>query len=306
MMNKLMLKDKLYQIKNLTKRNLLVFLKNPTSIFFSLITPLLILVIFIFLFDDKILALIIPLLDLEVELEELKVISSGWMVSGIIGVSILTVGLNSMFIRIKDKEKNIVSDYKASPVKIFYVTIAYFLSAFILTFLVCLIFLFLGLIYLTVSTKVIFSFLTIIELILALILGTLSGIIILMFMTSFFNKTSTASSFTGVFSALIGFLIGAYLPVGMLPKTIKNIANLIPGTHATNLFRNIIVNEMLTKLSLENITGLNELKQNFGIEMVLFNNIVNKGFMYLYLVLSIIVFFVIYSLSEYLKAKNKK
>ena len=54
----------------------------------------------------------------------------------------------------------------------------------------------------------------------------------------------------------------------MLPKTIKNIANLIPGTHATNLFRNIIVNEMLTKLSLENITGLNELKQNFGIEMV--------------------------------------
>lgn len=298
-------KDKLYQITQLTKRNLLIFLKNPTSIFFSLITPVLILVIFIFLFDDNVLETAIQFIDIEVSVEEIKVISSGWMVSGIIGISVLTVGLNSMFIQIKDKEKHTINDYVASPVKLVYVTLSYFMSAFILTFMICLVFLTIGLVYLSVSTGVIFSFMTILELLLILLLSTLSGIIILMVITSFFKKTSTASSFTGVFSALIGFLIGAYLPIGLLPKGLQNMANLIPGSHSTGLFRNVIVNEMIEKLNLTNIEGLATLKQSFGIDLVLFNQPLTKGIMYGYLGISMIVFFIIYLAIEYVKTKQK-
>jgi multidrug/hemolysin transport system permease protein len=126
-----------------------------------------------------------------------------------------------------------------------------------------------------------------------------------MVITSFFKKTSTASSFTGVFSALIGFLIGAYLPIGLLPKGLQNMANLIPGSHSTGLFRNVIVNEMIEKLNLTNIEGLATLKQSFGIDLVLFNQPLTKGIMYGYLGISMIVFFIIYLAIEYVKTKQK-
>ena len=48
------------------------------------------------------------------------------MVSGIIGISVLTVGLNSMFIQIKDKEKARLMIIKQVQVKLIYVNIIIF------------------------------------------------------------------------------------------------------------------------------------------------------------------------------------
>lgn len=291
------IKDNLYNIKELTKRNMLIFFKNKTTIFFSLIAPVLILVLYILFMSDMQIGFIktnYP--DLNLTDNELKGIINSWVISGIIGIASLTVALNSMFITISDKETKVINDFTASPVKQVNLTLSYFISAFIITFSLTTLFTIIGSVYLIIASGVMFVFniVEILLLLVSLILSSLSSVIILMFITSFFNKTSTAAAFTGVFTALIGFLIGAYLPISFLPKNVSSVANLIPGSQATSLFRNLFMNKILSNNAIIDKFGLdfiNNVKVDFGFNLYIFNFKLEPYMIIIYLLFTAIVFF---------------
>ena len=310
MQNKL--KNYAYNIYELTKRNMLIFFKNKTTVFFSLIAPILILVIYILFMGNLQVNMIkdqFP--DLNLTEKEILSITNAWMIAGIIGIACLTVALNSMFIAISDKERRVIDDFTASPVKLINLTLSYFISAFILTFLICFIFMTIGSLYLIITGggHYIFSFYEFLQLIGILTLSSLSAVIGLMCITSFFNKTTTAASFTGIFTALIGFLIGAYLPASVLPKSIQNFANLIPGTHSTALFRQIFMNKVLNTQSITSKVSpefIIQIKEQFGFNLSLFGYELNQAHMIVYLSVSIIIFFILYIVINKLKAKTKR
>lgn len=304
-------KNNLYNIYQLTKRNMLIFFKNKTTIFFSLIAPVLILLIYVLFMGDLQANMIMDnFKDLNLTTKEAKAIVNAWVISGIVGISILTVALNTMFITISDREKKIVDDFQASPVKTTYLTLSYFISAVVITFLVSLAFAIIGNIYLlmTGGSMFVFNILDILKLLSVLLLSSLSAVIILMFITSFFKKTSTAASFTGIFTALIGFLVGAYLPVSFLPSGIQNFSSLIPGTHSTALFRQIYLDKVLASTVITDKVPLNfieQIKAQYGYNLNLFNLNINSLIMIVYLVISILIFFVLYTLISKFRNKHK-
>lgn len=298
----------LYNIWHLTKRNILIFFQNKTTLIFSLMAPILILVIYVLFMGDFQVTSIRAMLpnDTNVTNQEIKMVANAWMISGILGISSLTISLNSMFVAISDRERGIVDDFTASPVKLVNLTLSYFISAFLITFFLSLIFLVLALLYLFFASGVSFTILNILELFGILIVSSLSAVIFVMCLTSFFKHTSAAASFTGVFSALIGFLIGAYLPSSILPLAVQNFANLIPGAHATGLFRVVLMNPIFERLagSISSET-LNEIKQNYGFTLHLFGGELNRTAMYLYLGISVIVLFIIYIVISLIKRRLK-
>lgn len=305
------IKDYTYNIYELTKRNMLIFFKNKTTIFFSLIAPVLILLIYIlFLSDFQVNMIMDSFENINLNKSEIKSIVNSWVISGIIGISILTVALNTMFITISDRETKVFNDFQASPVNIINLTLSYFISAVIITFTISLTFAIVGTIYLlsTGGSMFLFSFVEILKLLGIILISSLSAVIILMFITSFFKKTSTAASFTGIFTALIGFLVGAYLPSSFLPKGVQNVANLVPGTHSTSLFRQLYLDKVfnnsniIDKVSSEFIDSI---KNQYSYNLIVFNYEFNTITMLLYLLLSIIVFFVIYLLISNYRKKNK-
>lgn len=292
-------KDNIYNITQLTKRNMLIFFKNKTTIFFSLVAPILILVIYILFLGDMQLTLVLENYpELNLSTNEIRGIINAWVISGIVGISLLTVSLNSMFIAISDRERNIIHDFKASPVKSVNLTLSYFISAFIITFILALLFIIIGNVYLIITSgsMFVFNFLETLKIIGFLIITSLSSVITLMFVTSFFNKTSTAASFTGIFTALIGFLIGAYLPVSFLPKNVASFANLLPGSQATALFRNVFMNKVFNSpkiLNSDDVSLINNLKDQFGFNLYVFNYALKPYFMIIYLVVTTIIFFLL-------------
>jgi len=305
------IKDYTYNIYELTKRNMLIFFKNKTTIFFSLIAPVLILLIYIlFLSDFQVNMIMDSFENINLNKSEIKSIVNSWVISGIIGISILTVALNTMFITISDRETKVFNDFQASPVNIINLTLSYFISAVIITFIISLTFAIVGTTYLlsTGGSMFLFSFVEILKLLGIILISSLSAVIILMFITSFFKKTSTAASFTGIFTALIGFLVGAYLPSSILPKRVQNVANLVPGTHSTSLFRQLYLDKVfnnsniIDKVSSEFIDSI---KTQYSYNLIVFNYEFNTITMLLYLLLSIIVFFVIYLLISNYRKKNK-
>lgn len=305
------LKDNIYNIKELTKRNMLIFFKNKTTIFFSLVAPILILVLYVLFMGDIQVGFIkdsFPALNLTDK--EIKSIINAWMISGIIGIASITIALNSMFITISDKETKVIHDFIASPVKQINLTLSYFISAFIITFSLTTLFTIVGSLYLIITsgTLFIFTFTEILLLLLTLILSTLSSVIILMFITSFFSKTSTAAAFTGIFTALIGFLIGAYLPISFLPKNVASIANLIPGSQATSLFRAIFMDKILSNNTFINKVGIdfiNTIKLEFGFDLYVFNLQLKPYMIITYLLVTTIIFFILNVLLNKFLAKRK-
>ena len=292
-------KNNLYNIYQLTKRNMLIFFKNKTTIFFSLVAPILILFIYIvFMGDFQVKMIMEQMPNLNLSEKEIASIINAWVISGIIGISTLTVALNSMFITISDREFNIVNDFKASPVKEINLTLSYFISSFLITFTISLIFAIIGTIYLliTAGTVFLFNFINILSLLGILLISSLSAVIILMFITSFLKKTATAASFTGIFTALIGFLVGAYLPSSMLPKGVQYVANTLPGTHATTLFRQLYLSKVLNSQSIANKVPLElitSLKEQYGYNLNFFGISLNTITIIIYLILTTILFFII-------------
>ena len=172
-----------------------------------MMAPILILIIYILFMGEFQINTIRAMLPSEVVVsnKEIAMIANSWMIAGIIGISSLTISLNSMFVAISDRERGIVDDFTASPVPLVNLTLSYFISAFIITFVLSFVFLVIALFYLFFSSGLTFSVLNLFELLGILLLSSLSAVIFVMCLTAFFKHTSTAASFTGVYSALIGF-----------------------------------------------------------------------------------------------------
>lgn len=292
----------------LTKRNILLFLKNKGTVIFSLLAPMLILVFYILFLGDMQVGVVRGMIPEGITISDksIKSISNSWMISGVVGISCLTISLNSMLVIIADKEKKTINDFIASPIKSVTLLTSYFLSSFILTFCLCFLVLIVAIIFIAASSGSMFSFAEIAELILILFLSCLSAVTVMICIMSLFKTNSSSAAFSGVFSAIIGFLTGAYLPISMMPTGVQNFANLIPGSHSTGLFRNLFINKALKNLSDVPQSFIDSITENYSINLKLFGAEIGRSMMYVYLTASIFVFFIIYLIINRLQNRYKK
>ena len=100
------------QILSLTKRNMKVFLRDKTGVFFSLLSPLLVLLLFILFLGD------LQISSVKVTLENYdvinlfasnfsKAVAYNWLIAGVLGVSCITVSFSCLAVIITDREKGI-------------------------------------------------------------------------------------------------------------------------------------------------------------------------------------------------------
>ena len=173
----------------------------------------------------------------------------GWFLSSVLAVSLISVGLSFYYIMVRDKEYNVISDFLATPVNKNTVKLSYFLSAVIVNIVVGLIILALGIIYLLITKTMFLTFVDILLTICNIILSSISACLIMMLIASLFDKESQLGGFTGIMSSLVGFIIGAYMPVSTFPTPIQYVIGLVPGTYSAGIFRNILMRGALEKIS---------------------------------------------------------
>ena len=114
------------------------------------------------------------------------------------------------------------------------------------------------------------------------------------------------ASLIAVFSTAVGFLIGAYMPLGMLPAWVQSLCAFIPGTYACSLLRYSFMATPLSQLSdyvvnvmqiangqelIDAITG------SFGYQLEFIGVQVNVEFQAVALAIFIVIFIVLNILS---------
>lgn len=284
--------------RGLTIRNMKVFLKDKMAIFFSLLTQIIVLGLFLlFIKSNYVDGVNDALGELKnmVSKGDIEALVNSWMISGVVGTSVVTAPMSALSVVVSDKEDRIDYDYQASSVKGSVVVMSYFSGAVLCSLITSFALLSFGLIFLALSGTFVLSLTQQLTLYGLVMLGSVSATVILMTAISFFKKNSTFSTFSILVSTLVGFVVGAYIPVSVLSDTMQTVINLIPGAQITGLMRSVFVSPVIDHID-KALGGLDkgmfkaEAEQMFCIRLRIFGSEVDTGFMLLYSVIAIAVF----------------
>lgn len=276
----------------LTKRHFLVFFKNKIRVFYTLMVPIIILLVYICFLRALELSTVENILyQLEVQPnDELKkyinILVDSWMLSGIIALSTITISIQTNNIIINDKENGVNRDFSSSPIKKGLLIGSYFLFNFVVTLLICVVVLFVCLIYLAIMGEFVITFTDFILMLACLAFSCITSTLFTILICSFIKHESTLASIIASISAVAGFLIGAYMPLTMFPAVLRNVCCFIPSTYSCNLMRfsfmNTPINLVSDYLRSSNIANAEELiktlTDNFGYNLNCFGYTLNIGY----------------------------
>lgn len=289
------LKNDFYLVTTLTRRNVVLFLKDKVSVFFSLFAALIVLLLYLmFLKSVQLDGLKGAVPEGSVPDALLGSFMDAWMLAGAMSVSCITVTLSANNVMIQDKSKGILMDCYSSPLNKKLVRASYFIGNYIISTVICLIVLAISFAYLAISGGFFMTAGTCFALVGVTLLSILSSSVIMFFITSFLKTESALGGLVGILSAAIGFLIGAYMPISMFPKAIQSAVGFIPGTYSAGLFRNLFMqpalDEIAAYLPKEVVT---QFAESYSMKFDFFGADVTMGAMIAVLAVSFIVFLIL-------------
>ncbi len=294
---------------SLVKRNTKCYFKDKVTFFMSLITPLILLVLFVtFLRNVYIESFKTALSEnnLEINNRIIEGIAGAWLMSSILSVSSVTVAFCSNVIMIEDKINSAVNDFNVSPVNKTTVSIAYFVSNFFVTFIVLMCVMIIGHIYLASVgwyIEVGDVFMIIVDCICGILFGTLlAGVV-----ESFVTTQGGLSAVVTLVSSMYGFICGAYMPISSFSKGLQNFLCMLPGTYSVGILRNHYMSGYISALSEAGVPteALNSVKDSFDANLYVFGNNVPLGAMYGILLGTCAVLLAVYITIVFVKNKRR-
>lgn len=280
----------------LIKRNSKIYFKDKLTFFLSLITPLILIVLFIVFLKNVYTSTLTSAMpeDITLSSKVINAFSGGWLFSSIMGVSCITISFCSNMIMATDKINKNILDFNITPVKKYIVNLSYLVSNFISTFVVCFITMIVGFIYL-VCVGWFISFVDILLILLTMILNIMFGSLLSTIVCSFINSQGGVSAVSTIVSSMYGFLSGAYMPISQSGKGIQAFVSFIPGTYGTILFRNFYMRgtiKQIAKYVPSEIVKV--IEESFDCRFAFFGHNLSLSTMFLILFFSCVVLFLIY------------
>ena len=296
--------SELRKMSYLTLRNIKLYFKDKMTFLVSLITPLILLVLFIaFLkstYEDSILS-IIKGFDLDQSL--IDAFTGGWLFSSVLATSCITIAFCSGMMVI-DKINRANIDFMVSPVKKSTLQLSYVLANLFSTFIITFVLLIVGLIYLACVGFYI-TFVDILLIVFGIIITSLFGTILANIIWTFTHSQGVVSGVCTLVSALYGFICGAYMPIRTMGQGMQYFVSLLPGTYATVLFRQGFLNSVLNRMRETLPQGMiNGIASGFYVKMSFFGHDVSTLALILVISISTIVLLGVFLFINKFKKKN--
>ncbi len=291
---------------SLIKRNTKLFFKDKGLFFTSLITPLILLVLYVtFLgnvYHDSF-ATAFPE-GMEVPEKLLDAAVGGQLISSLLAVCCVTVAFCSNMLMVQDKVTGARKDLTITPVKNTTMALGYYISTLVSTLAICLIaagagFLYLGNVGWYLSCKDVMLILS------DVFLLVMFGVALSSIINFFLSSQGQISAVGSIVSSMYGFLCGAYMPISQFSEGLRNTLAFLPGTYATSLLRNHTLRGVFAELEADNYPEeiIEILKDVIDCNVYFFDNKVELQTMYIILGGSVILLVGIYVLMNVLKRK---
>ena len=284
----------------LTKRNLLIFFKDKQSIVFSLLTSIIVFVLYLlFLRDSFVSAIQSALNQVEglsslVETADVEMYANLTLLVGILGSAMITVPYNCLTTVIRDRENKIDYDILATPIRRWQIIVSYFVSATVSAIVMTGIILTIGLFILSQQGDMHMSMEAILKAYGVVAVGSVSSTALFMIVVLFFKSTSASGAFFGILSAAAGFVIGAYVPISQFSTSVQTFCNIFPASQITIVLRNVLLNGTLDAID-TSIGGVDHgmfvetIRDLFSFKACMFDSYLDVSEMMIYVTVGIAV-----------------
>ncbi len=294
----------------LIKRNTKLYFKDKGMFFTSLVTPLILLVLYgTFLsevYEDTFRSAL-EAAGTTVPDQLIGGCVGGELASSLLAVCCVTVAFCSNLLMVQDKITGARRDITISPVKNSTLALSYYLSTLVSTLLICVIATAVCLLYLShagwyLTTGDIARLL--LDVFLLVLFGTaLSSCV------NFPLSTQGQSSAVGtIVSAGYGFLCGAYMPISQFSEGLQKVLSFLPGTYGTSLLRNHALRGVFEEMENQGFPSqvVEAIRDSVDCNLYFYGEKVPLNSMYLTLVCAIVILIGIYIAMNILTGKRNK
>ncbi len=222
----------------LIKRNVRLFFKDPAMLFTSLITPLILLVLYAtFLANVYRDAYLAQFDGFAVESSLINGLVGGQLLSSLLAVSCVTVAFCSNLLMVQDRVTGARADLLMAPVRRSRLAVAYFGATLLVTAVIALVATAASLIYVG-CIGFYMSFADVLFILLDVLLLSFFGTAFSSIVNYFLKTQGQMSAVGSIVSSCYGFICGAYMPISSFTPVLRKVLGFLPGTYGTSLLRN--------------------------------------------------------------------
>ena len=238
----------------LLKRNFTLYFRNRSGVFFSLLGALISFLLYIIFLQKN-------LTDAWSQLPDNTSLLNNWLMGGTLAVTGITTSFTALTQMVQDRENHVDQDLILTDLGSWGLQASYLISSIVISFVMQLFMFVVMSLYFQESPD--WSHLAEVALIM-LISSVLSSLVNALLIHRFQSVDSLGKLATIVGTAS-GFLVGTYVPLGVLPNFAQFLMKCTPATYIASLYRQVLMKEQLADTFVGNSDLLAEFQEKMGI-----------------------------------------
>ena len=240
----------------LLKRNFILYFRNRSGVFFSLLGALISFLLYIIFLQKN-------LTDAWPQLPDNTKLLNNWLMGGTLAVTGITTSFTALTQMVQDRENQVDQDLFLTDLGSWGLQVSYLISSIIISF-VMQVFMFavMGFYF---KESLVISHLP--EIALIMLLSSLLSSLINILLIYRFQSVDSLGKLATIVGTASGFLVGTYVPIGVLPDFAQLIMKCTPATYIASLYRQILMKERLETAFTGNSSLLQEFQEKMGIQI---------------------------------------
>jgi len=240
----------------LLKRNFILYFRNRSGVFFSLLGALISFLLYIIFLQKN-------LTDAWSQLPDNTNLLNNWLMGGTLAVTGITTSFTALTQMVQDRENQVDQDIFLTDLGSWGLQVSYLISSIAISFVMqVFMFVVMGLYF---KESPVISHLP--EIALIMLLSSLLSSLINILLIYRFQSVDSLGKLATIVGTASGFLVGTYVPIGVLPDFAQIIMKCTPATYIASLYRQILMKEQLEITFTGNSSLLKEFQEKMGIQI---------------------------------------
>lgn len=287
------------KIMALSIRNLRLFVRDKALVFFSFLSVIIILGLYVLFLGDIQVQNIRSMIQMDIP--EIDALVYAWMLPGLIAVASITLSLGNMGRLVDDAQGENLNDFLVSPLKRTQLILSYLISSIIITSIISVCMFALSIVIVKLKGGPWLNLEQILQSLGIIVLLIISSALLSLYIASWVKTQNTYGVVNSMVGTFIGFVTGAYMPMGIMPVFVQNMFNILPVSLGASLLRQVYLSPILdTVFKNAPVEILSEYRYFQGVDLKVFGRILTPEFMYIGIFVSIVLLFIL----NFLRFKN--
>ena len=240
----------------LLKRNFTLYFRNRSGVFFSLLGALISFLLYIIFLQKN-------LTDAWSQLPDKTSLLNNWLMGGTLAVTGITTSFTALTQMVQDREHQVDQDLFLTDLGNWGLQASYLISSIVISFVMQLFMFVVMSLYFQESP--VLSHLA--EVALIMLLSSVLSSLVNAILIHRFQSVDSLGKLATIVGTASGFLVGTYVPLGVLPNFAQLLMKCTPATYIASLYRQVLMKEQLADTFVGNSDLLAEFQEKMGIEL---------------------------------------